>query len=57
MDPRCIQRYQGDPGAKLIMLVRVEGDDVQRLDRIADARGLTPSEVIAGLLRDADATS
>jgi hypothetical protein len=35
-------------------LVSVEGEDAQRLERIAEARGKSPHDVVAELLRDAD---
>ena len=39
LDPHYIDRLEGDPAAKLIVLVGVEGDDARRLERIAEARG------------------
>ncbi len=36
------------------MLISVEGEDVLRLERIAQARGKKPSDVVAELLRAAD---
>jgi hypothetical protein len=38
----------------LRILVSVEGDDAERLERIADARGQKPGDVVAELLRNAD---
>jgi hypothetical protein len=38
----------------LTILVSVEGDDARRLERIAEARGKKPGDVVAELLRDAD---
>jgi hypothetical protein len=38
----------------LRILISVEGEDVQRLERIARARGKAPGDVVAELLRDAD---
>ncbi|MGI8731261.1 MAG: hypothetical protein ACR2LK_15005 [Solirubrobacteraceae bacterium] len=54
LDPRSIERRDGDPDAKLLVLVGVEGEDAKRLERIAEARGQTAADVVAGLLRDAD---
>jgi hypothetical protein len=54
LDPRYFNRHDGDPGARLIVLVGVEGEDAQRLERLSDARGKTAADVVAELLRDAD---
>ncbi len=54
LDPRYVEHHDGDPGAKLLITVSVEGEDVKRLERIAEARGKTPGDVVAELLRDAD---
>jgi len=35
-------------------VVSVEGDDALRLERLADARGMKPGDVVAELLRGAD---
>jgi hypothetical protein len=53
LDPRHADRHDGDPEARLIILVGVEGEDAQRLERIAEARGQTTAVVVAALLRDA----
>jgi hypothetical protein len=53
LDPRYADRHDADPGARLIILVGVEGEDAQRLERIAEARGQTTAAVVAKLLRDA----
>lgn len=53
LDPRYLERRDGDPDARLIVLVGVEGEDAQRLQRIAEARGQTAADVVAELLRDA----
>ena len=53
LDPRYVERRDGDPDARLIVLVGVEGEDAQRLERIAEARGQTAADVVAELLRDA----
>jgi hypothetical protein len=36
------------------MLISVGGEDVARLERIAEARGKTPGDVVAELVRNAD---
>ncbi len=54
IDSAYVDRRDGDPQAKLRILDSVEGDDARRLERIAEARGNTPHEVVAELLRDAD---
>lgn len=54
LDPRYIEHCDGDPDAKLLVLVGVEGEDAKRLERIAEARGQTAADVVAGLLRDAE---
>lgn len=41
-------------GSRDGILVSVEGEDAPRLERIAEARGKTPRDVVAELLRDAD---
>lgn len=53
-DPEQVETHPGNPGAKLRILVSVEGDDAKRLERIAAARGERPGEVVAELLRAAD---
>jgi hypothetical protein len=56
--PREIGAYvedrEGDPDAKLIVLISVEGEDTKRLERISEARGKKAADVAAELLRDAD---
>lgn len=54
IDPALVERHDGRPQATLRILVSVEGDDVRRLERIAEARGKSPHDVVAELLRDAD---
>ncbi len=54
LDPRYVKYREGDPDARLLITVSVEGEDVKRLERIAEARGTTPGDVVAELLRDAD---
>ena len=54
IDSRYVEAHEGDPDARLRILVSVEGDDAERLERIAGARGQKPGDVVAELLRDAD---
>ncbi|MDQ3730339.1 MAG: hypothetical protein M3355_12210 [Actinomycetota bacterium] len=54
IDPRHVATHAGNPDAKLRIVVSVEGEDAERLERIAEARGKTPGDVVAELLRDAD---
>jgi hypothetical protein len=49
-----VERHAGDPTATLRILVSVEGEDARRLERIAEAGGKTPHDVVAELLRNAD---
>jgi hypothetical protein len=48
-----IETHDGNPDAELSLLVRVEGDDARRLERMAEERGRRPDEVVSELLRDA----
>lgn len=48
-----IEIHEGNPEAKLSILVSVEGDDAKRLERIATERGQQPGEVVSHLLRSA----
>ncbi len=54
LDESAFESHEGYPGAKLRVLVSVEGEDLARLERIALARGKKPSVVLAELLRAAD---
>lgn len=54
IDSDYVERHEGDPTATLRILVSVEGEDARRLERMAEARGKTPHDVVADLLRDAD---
>jgi hypothetical protein len=54
LDESAFEYHEGHPGAKLRMLISVEGEDLARLERIARARGKKPGDVVAELLRDAD---
>jgi hypothetical protein len=54
LDASMVEHHAGDQDARLRVLVSVEGEDAARLARIAEARGKTPGEVVAELLRDAE---
>ena len=54
LDESAFEYSEGDQGAKLRILISVEGEDVLRLERIAQARGKKPGDVVAELLRAAD---
>jgi hypothetical protein len=54
LDESAFEYHEGQPGAKLRILISVEGEDVLRLERIAQARGKKPGDVVAELLRAAD---
>lgn len=51
--PDRIEIHDGNPDARLTILVSVEGDDAKRLERIASERGQQPGEVVSELLRSA----
>ena len=53
IDPRDVERHAGGDGSLRIVL-SVEGEDAERLERIAAARGQTPNALVAQLLRDAE---
>jgi hypothetical protein len=44
-----VERHAGDPTATLRILVSVKGEDARRLERIAEAGGKTPHDVVAEL--------
>lgn len=54
VDPRLVEEHEGNQGARLRILVSVEGEDAERLERIAGVRGKKPGEIVAELLREAD---
>lgn len=54
LDPRHVQHRPGNPDAKLIVLVEVEGEDAKRLEHLSEARGKSAAGVVAELLRKAD---
>jgi hypothetical protein len=53
VDPRDVQVVEADSGAKLTIVVSVEGEDAKRLERIASERGQPVDEVVADLVRQA----
>lgn len=54
IDPRFVAMHQGRLDAKLRVVVSIEGEDAERLQRISAGRGERPGVVIAELLREAD---
>lgn len=54
LDPRYVEHHEGKSDARLRILVSVEGEDAERLERIVLARGKKPADVVTELLRDAD---
>ena len=54
IDPGFVETHTGSPDSRLRILVGLEGEDAERLERIAEARGKKPGEVVAELLREAD---
>jgi hypothetical protein len=52
-DTRFVEVHEGNPNAKLTLVVRVSGDDAARLDELAAKRGQKPGEVVAELVRNA----
>jgi hypothetical protein len=51
MDPRDIEIHEGNPNAKVTIVVDVRGEDAKRLQRIATERGQDINEVISDLVR------
>jgi hypothetical protein len=54
IDPRFLEAQPGNPDAKLRIVVSIEGEAAQRLERMSADRGIKPGAVIAELLREAD---
>lgn len=54
LDPRYVERHEGDPEAKLVVLVEVEGEDAKRLERLSEARGRNAADLVSELLREAE---
>jgi hypothetical protein len=57
IDARYVERHSGDRAAIVRILVSVDGEDARRLERLAEVRGRSPSDLIADLLRDADGST
>ncbi len=53
IDPRYVEVHEGNPNAKVTIVVGVEDEDALRLQQLASARGLRPGEVVSSLLRGA----
>jgi hypothetical protein len=51
MDPRDVQVVEAGSGAKVTIVVSVQGEDASRLQRIATERGQRIDEVISDLVR------
>jgi hypothetical protein len=54
LDESAFEYHGGDPSASMRIVFSLEGEDASRLARIAEARGQSPSDVVAELVRDAD---
>lgn len=54
IDSRFIDAQPGRVDARLRIVVSIEGEDAERLERLSADRGVKPGAVIADLLRDAD---
>jgi hypothetical protein len=54
LDPSLIEDNPGGQRVRVRIVVDLEGDDAERLSRIAIARGEGAREVISSLLREAD---
>jgi hypothetical protein len=48
-----VEVHDGNPDARLTIVIQVEGDDAKRLEQIAAERGQQPGEVVSQLLRSA----
>lgn len=53
IDPRDIQIVDAGSGGRVTLVVSVEGEDAERLERIASERGKGVDEVVADLVRNA----
>ena len=53
VDPRFVEVHNGNPDAKLTIVVGVEGEDAKRLARLARDRGMKAGEVVSELIRGA----
>ena len=57
LDPRYVEHHEGNSDAKLVVVVGIEGEDAKRLARLAEARGKNVADVVAELVREADASA
>lgn len=53
IDARYVDAHVGNPDARLTIVVGVEDEDAERLQRLAERRHKRPAEVVAELLRSA----
>jgi len=53
IDPRYVEAHQGNPEAKVTIVVGIEDEDAERLQQLATARGQRPRDIISSLLRSA----
>jgi hypothetical protein len=53
IDPRYVEAHVGNPDAKLTIVLGVEDEDAERLQKLATRRHQRPAEVVADLLRGA----
>jgi hypothetical protein len=53
IDPRYVEVLPGNPDAKVTIVVGIEDEDAEQLQRLATARRQRPGEVISSLLRSA----
>jgi hypothetical protein len=57
LDPARVEQHPPNPEAKLTILVGVAGEDAERLERLAAARGVSADALIAELLREAEVST
>lgn len=53
IDARYVEVHEGNPNAKLTIVLGIEDEDALRLQRLASERGQRPAEVVSTLLRRA----
>lgn len=53
VDPKDVQIVEASPDRAVSIQVIVSGEEALSLERIAQARGEEPGEVVAALIRDA----
>lgn len=52
-EPRHVEAHAANPNAKLTIVVGIEDEDAERLQRLAAERQQRPGEVVSSLLRSA----